>query len=420
MQIPFIAVTKDTIFCYTVLMPEKDGLPEAEDQEEPDRAAAIAAVRGILRDKYGNVGSRANVEAAVAEAGTELPDDEDGRREVFEAHLAPLFADIETLADLAIRETELAKPALAAIARQIRELPDANRGPGYDAVARIIDAYGIRRLAPSFIDKLTEPLKSGLKGKDLWECAKRMSRNSAHGDYLTALAENPGTTMVTGRPLLNHIGAFMLKDDDIDGLEGQSLLLIGGGPTSPLPAQLAERGALPAEILNIDPGADEKATAPGYTAVRGTFGDSDVPAHRFQEAWALHSIPTYLPADEIPDAYAKAIRSLSKGGTFRIFPTKFYSAPVTPLLAFGTKMAWRTSQDFLDALKTRADLFTVAEFEGTEDMQHKKENDPTQGMMGSVDTAPLTMWGASVTIVGDPEEARRFAEETAAALKAAL
>lgn len=331
--------------------------------------------------------------------------DEDERMETFARYMALLSAtEIAREAALQARElsnTEPAEKAVTQIVLKLGKMSPQERQAAYPDVAAMLDEYA--KHDAGWFRKVCEKLRY-MPMQDQYRLSLLMDRDASHDAHVRKAAQRDvRRQMVTERPLDVHASVLDASEKDLCALDGKDLVLVGGGPVSPLPQQLAERGIRPT-VINVDPTAEETAAAPGYTPVRGTFLDAQDLPERSREIWALRSLPTYALPEEILPFYLRALRMLEDGGTLRVAPYVGFAEGWTPRLMLTRAMANALSQRIVQELQDGG-VFRVRTVETREDVQATAKQNPWAGV-GLSDRAELASVPVQCAVIENTDPAR--------------
>jgi hypothetical protein len=369
--------------------PEEEGAALTRDGLESELASRYPA--GATVEEIGGY-----VRSRIAEH-IQWADDETDIAIQFVQHL-----DDASLLEVGLREGEYSDKILRELIRRLRADKGERRDFFLSALAQIASRCaekGAKYFAAVFIRSAARFLSR----QDLLEVIGRLDRRTCHHQHLERLAGDIGRTMVTERPLAAHADLLRLTPESLQGLDGGSLLLIGGGPQTPLAQELADEG-LRCAVTNVDPAATEQ---PGVTAVRGPFTDVPLAPGAFTEAWAVHSLPTYALMEDVGPFYERALRSLRQGGALRVCPVTDFREGVTPLLAVTRPFACDLSMACIDLLRSRPDLFEVSVYTIEHDLSYLKGKNPDK-ILGREVPDSVTLTGATVRVRGAPAEVSRF------------
>ena len=120
----------------------------------------------------------------------------------------------------------------------------------------------------------------------------------------------------TDRPLSLYAAGFSLTMDDIKGLSGKTLLLVGGGK-SPIKHELKKLG-IDCKVVNIDPYTEGHDKKNADVLIENNFFNTEF-KDKFDEVWALYSLPAYAESNEQELLfYTKAVAALAPNGVLRV------------------------------------------------------------------------------------------------------
>jgi hypothetical protein len=331
-----------------------------------------------------------------------VPSEEGGPVDVAVEFLS--YLTDQELVGIGLTDSERDKPIMQELVRRLRAASPECRSAYLDLLAQVASRFaGFGKFR--FTHACINPIMPYLTPSEVWEFTGKLDRLSCHTNYLEKPDRDVKLEMVTGRPLAAHESILQLSEADLQSLDGKSLLLIGGGPTTPVSEELRARG-IQSRITNIDPAAEDQADA---TSIRGSFTSSEISSSGNREAWAVHSLPTYALPEEVPVFYRKALASLEKGGVLRVCPITNFREGLTPLLAITRPFACNLSLAFLERLKARQDLFDVSMYEVEHDLSYLKGKNPHK-ILHQKRPDSVTLQGASIRVLGEPEETRAFLE----------
>jgi len=394
--------------------PDEDNPLKEHDARREAQQAYRRRLSEVLDADFGGGTSIGTVVKAIKKmhGGTDIDEEQDEELDEVDAFsvAAPLMRSAD-IADFAKREVEMASKATNTLLLRILQEPERRR-EALDALRDLLGAYASKDRG--WYGKITEnlvrstALEHGLTSEELWSLTQAMDREQAHAKHLPKI-DNIESTMVTGRPLRVHADILSLSDDDLRALDGRRLLLVGGGPVSPIHDELAKKG-IHCTVTNVDPGASE-SDQEEQISIRGNFLDADTTNASYHEAWAVHSLPTYaLPAEVVP-FYRKALLSLAQGGTLRIAPVDDFRAGITPMLALGNPLACKISRSVLELLEQHPELVTVHRFTVTEDLDATNAKNPLTIMRGAKRPKSAQLKAATITLVADPAKAAPALEQ---------
>lgn len=197
----------------------------------------------------------------------------------------------------------------------------------------------------------------------------------------------------TARPLNEYQRLLKISDQELKTLSGKELLLVGGG-FSPIKSELKTNG-IECTVTNIDPIAEPNKEI-ADNAIKGDFFETNLEENKYDEIMALHSLPTYaFTPEQTEDFYKRSISSLKQGGVLRVTPIYKFSDSFTPSMRLSRQPVNNASREFVEKLKGRPDLFSVAEFT----IEHKTA-------LGKKTEMP----GAKIEIIGDKDKIKEFFE----------
>jgi len=207
-------------------------------------------------------------------------------------------------------------------------------------------------------------------------------------------------------------------DIDPQQLQGKRILLIGGG-LSPIRQNLEEMGVYPEIITNVDKFLPHPDARCEHLKIGEDFNSATVDQHladkknKYDEVWVVFSLPAYAETtQDVVNFYKRALKSLKKGGTLRIFPTGTavrkknspqnqevtpidYPSDLFPALNDNQTLSrpyiYQKSMELIDYIKNRHQFFTTKDY-----VTHEVDCDAPSPYCWS-------QTGVNITLKVDPE-----------------
>jgi len=188
------------------------------------------------------------------------------------------------------------------------------------------------------------------------------------------------------RELKDYQNLLGISQTEISALSGKKLLMIGGGH-SPIKRELEKMG-VDCNITNIDPIAKEDGEVCDVL-IGDDFFDVDTGEDKYDEVWALFSLPTYaFTEDQVRDFYVRALSWLKQGGILRAGPITDFKDAFTVSMRLNRRPLSASSEKCLEELM-QSDLFDVEM--SKMDQKRSKHSDC-----------------AKIKVVGDPKLVKEF------------
>lgn len=346
---------------------EREENPGGDDKQ--DLVSADERVRIIERIKQRR-----------GDLGGEIQIPENPEQLIFSISSNPEFFDDGRVEETALANSEFA-PKLTGYL--------AEKGEN-DKVIHILEAYADK---PQF-EYCVRELERTLPTATLDAYAKELEKQEVRQSKITEFAPEMMEKKATERNLEQYRERLALEEGDLENLRDKELLLVGGG-NSPIKKDLSELG-IDCRVVNIDPMAESGNSANADVVKKEDFFEVDI-AEKFDESWALHSLPQYaFDRQQVKSFYLKSLGTLKDGGVARIAPIDRASDAFTPSMRLTRKGIAEESTRTIDAIKSRPDLFEVADFKV-----------PSKSGLGR----KTEIVGVKIKRIGNQEEVNRYLAE---------
>lgn len=228
-----------------------------------------------------------------------------------------------------------------------------------------------------------------------WSKLLRVSK----GDALMSHKQDMLSEKATKRPLVDYMQRLGISDHDLKRLSRGKILLVGGG-NSPVRSGLESKRCY-ARVVNIDPLFPKLRPANEHVKLGLNFFHPQVGTflrqEKFNEIWALHSLPTYANSpEEIIQFYQQTLSALKKGGTLRVYPYDVFGDTFDHSMSLSRKAVKEASLRMLEALEQRPDLFKLERFTINQKLFFKRKHQVA---------------GLKIQIQASPEQVEQFFSE---------
>lgn len=314
----------------------------------------------------------------------------------------------ETLAKLALKGADEVNPPnylLECVEALVRKGED-------DTVGSLL--LKLQATQPEQLKRIAQTLVRGTErpsAERLWRWSQQLEKQT-----VPAPIESHGGKMqdmkATDRQLPLYLERLNISEAELRNLQGKQICLAGGG-YSPIKQGLREKG-IQAKVVNIDPICVEASSLNEDVKIPKNFFSQSVKRylhhHRFNEIWALNSLPQYaMSPEEVITFYTRSLRALKPDGVLRAGPVSMFADAFTPAMALSRPMISETSEQVLDEISKRPDLFELKR----SDVPHYILFDKKRIQTGAMPTA-------SIRIVGKEEPIRQFLQDLKPLLKTKL
>lgn len=302
----------------------------------------------------------------------------------------------ETLAKLALRGVDEANQLnypLECVTALVRK-------GGDDTVDSLLP-----RLQATQPEQLKLIAKTLVRGTDrpaserLWRWSRQLEKQAAPTP-IESHSSKMQDMKATARQLPLYLERLDISEADLRNLQGKQICLAGGG-YSPIKQGLREKG-IHANVVNIDPICTEANLLNEDVKIPKNFFSQSVKRYfqnnRFNEIWALNSLPQYaMNPEEVINFYTRSLQALKPDGVLRAGPVSMFADAFTPAMALARPIVSETSEQVLDEISKRPDLFEIKR----SDVPHYISFDKKRIQTGAMPTA-------SIRIVGKAEPIRQF------------
>ncbi len=161
-----------------------------------------------------------------------------------------------------------------------------------------------------------------------------------------------------------YIKELGIPPDRLSEVNSQSggVLVIGGGD-SHLASRIKALGFTQLHVTNIDPTSTHNIDQ-AQVLVAEPFETALVEEGRYDEVWALYSLPIYsFTPNDVVVFYKKALRALAENGVFRVFPTSGIPYYINRSTQLSRRKIMEVSDWYLLYLQKRPKLFGVNQYE---------------------------------------------------------